>query len=72
MIDRGAAFALDHVALGVGVLKDQQLLVQVIGHRCVDNAEALLAETRAVLQHIAADQLEADLVVALDLGSSLV
>ena len=70
VVHRGAALALDHVALGVGYSKDQQLLV-IIGQRCVDSIEPLLAEPRAVFQDVAADQLKADFVVALALGVEL-
>jgi hypothetical protein len=71
VVDRGAPLALDHVALGVGCSKDQQPLVKIIGQRRIDRRQPLLAETRAILQHIPADELETVLVVALGAGIEL-
>ncbi|OAF15160.1 hypothetical protein AYJ54_05540 [Bradyrhizobium centrolobii] len=54
---------LDPVAVLVGLLDDQQLVVELIGGR-----QSPLAEARAVFQDVATDQLKSDFVVAWSLS----
>jgi hypothetical protein len=71
MVDRSSAFTLDHVAVVVGNLLDQQLFIEIVRQRCVDGGEAFLTEALAIFQDVAANQLESVLVVALALGIEL-
>jgi len=68
VVHRGAALAFDHVALSIGDLKDQQLFIEIVGQRRIDRCEAFLAESLAILQDVAANELEANFMIALGLG----
>src|SRR5215471_8413825 len=65
MIDGGAALALDRVAVGVFLSDDEQLFIERVDNRCIDSAEANAAQLAPIFEHMAADQPETGLVIAL-------
>ena len=71
MIDGGAPLAGDGVAVGVGLGDDKQSLIDRIGDGGVDGCQPDLAEPSPVLERVAADEREPDLMVALGLGVEL-
>jgi hypothetical protein len=71
VIDPGPSLALDHLAVGVDLLEDEQLFIERVDHCGSDSVKWDRPQTAAVLQHIAADQAHPALMQTPCLGIKL-